>query len=37
MDISEQQKTWHRVTVVTKYGAVALAIALLLMRWFLIK
>ena len=36
MDITEQQKTWHRVTKVTVYGAVTIAIVLLLMRWFLI-
>jgi len=36
MDITEQQKTWHRVTKVTLYGAIAIAIVLLLMRWFLI-
>ena len=36
MDITEQQKTWHRVTKVTQYGAIAIAIVLLLMRWFLI-
>ncbi len=37
MDIDEQQKTWHRITTVTKYGVVTLAIVLLLMRWFLIR
>jgi hypothetical protein len=36
MDIREQEKTWHRVTKVTMYGAVTIAIVLLLMRWFLI-
>ncbi len=36
MDITEQRKTWHRVVKVTQFGAVALAIVLLLMRWFLV-
>ena len=36
MDITEQQKTWHRVTKVTLYAAITIAIVLLLMRWFLI-
>lgn len=36
MDISENIKTWHRVTKVTVYAAVFAAIVLLLMRWFLI-
>ena len=36
MDITEQRKTWHRVTKVTMYGSITVAIVLLLMRWFLI-